>query len=287
MPERPGPNVRQRRVARRLRDWRNAHGGTQDEIGKKLGWSGAKLSRYERADQNAGPAEIIAVATILGVSERERDHMVNIAVAAAEQDGWWRTYGPEAVRGNFEDFIETEADASTVCNVEVMILPGLLQTTDYADALLRTWLSEPDEELLAKRSQLRQQRQARLDEDEPLHLHAIVHEDTLRLPINGTTTMRQQLDHLTERTEQANITLQVLPSDIGAYPGMGTAYHLIYFDNEEAPAVYLDSLTDGHYLEEDADVAAYTLNFERLREVAYNPDESTKLIQQIREEWAV
>lgn len=188
---------------------------------------------------------------------------------------------------NFEDFIETEADASAVRNVEIMILPGRLQTTDYADALLRTWMAHPDEHLVAERSQLRQQRQARLDEENPLHLHAIIHENALRLPIGGRATMQQQLDRVNERAEQSNVTVQVLPTEAGAYPGMGTAYHLIYFDNDESPAVYLDSLTDGHYLEEESDVAAYTLNYERLCGVAYDPDKSSELVQRIREEWSL
>lgn len=286
MPENPGPNVRQRRVARRLQDWRAAHGGTQEEVGKKLGWSDAKLSRFERADQIAGPAEIIAIATILGVSEQERDHMVSIAVSANEQDGWWRSYGPEAVRGNLEDFIETEADASRVCNVETMLVPGLLQTSGYADAILRSSQNEPSDNLIDTRSQLRRQRQARLDGEEPFNLHAIVHETVLRLPVGGATTMRQQLNHLLERAGQGNVTLQVIPTAAGAYSHMGTAYHLLYFDDAETPAVYLDNITDGLYLEQDSDVAAYTLNFERVRVAAHDPDDSTTLIQRIRDEWA-
>jgi len=281
----PAPNVRQRRVARRLQDWRIAHGGTQEEIGEKLGWSDAKLSRYERADQIAGPAEIIAIATILGVGDEERDHMVNVAVSAARQDGWWRSYGPEAVRGNFEDFIETEADASKVCNVETMLIPGLLQTPEYADAILRTSQDEPDETVIAARRELRQQRQARLGHNEPLDLRVIIHENALRMPIGGSTVMHPQLTHLLQRGNQSNITLRVLPTSAGAYPHMGTAYHLIYFDDAEAPAVYLENLNGGLYLEEETDVAAYTLNFERLTEAAHDPDESTKLIHRISEEW--
>lgn len=285
MPQKPGPNVRQRRVARRLQDWRLAHGGTQEEIGKKLGWSDAKLSRYERADQIAGPAEIIAIATILGVSEEERDHMVNVAVAAAQQDGWWRSYGPEAVRGNFEDFIETEADASRVCNVEIMLIPGLLQTADYADAIMRTSQDKPDEDVIAVRGQLRQQRQEQLDTEIPLQLQAIIHENALHMPIGGATTMADQLTHILERAAQSATDVQVLPTTAGAYSHMGTAYHLVYFDDTETPAVYIENLNSGLYLEEEPDVAAYTLNFRQLQDAAYNPDESTKLIKQIRERW--
>lgn len=97
--------------------------------------------------------------------------------------------------------------------------------------------------------------------------------------------MQQQLDHLLQRAEQTNVTVQLLPNDLGAYPHVGTAYQLLYFNDSELPAAYLDNLTDGIYLEDEHDLPAYTLNFERLSAVACNPDDSTKLIQRIREEW--
>src|SRR5215217_2316534 len=125
------PNVRQRRVARTLREWRKATGSTMEEVAQKLRWSQPKLSRFERADVIAGPAEIIALATILEVDDDERDATVALAMSSSENSTWWNSYGPEVVRNDFADYMETEAEASLVYNVETMMVPGLLQTENY------------------------------------------------------------------------------------------------------------------------------------------------------------
>lgn len=285
MPERLAPNARQRRVARRLREWRDAAGITQDEAAGRLAWSGPKLSRFERAEQVAGPAEIIAMATVLGVGSDDRDHLVSIATAAATQRGRWRSYGTDTVHGDFEDFLETEADALSMSNVEVLLVPGLLQTAEYAEALMRAWEPEPDEALTTTRTKLRLQRQARLDGTEPLHLHAITHEYALHLPVGGPWVMLRQLEQLCMRASQPNVTLQIIPASAGAYPGMATAYHLIYFSERESPVAFLDTLNMGLCLEDEDHIAKYTGDVANLREAACKESESMELLQDVRELW--
>jgi transcriptional regulator with XRE-family HTH domain len=280
----PAPTVRQRRVGRKLREWRKKFDLTIDQVAKKTGWSPAKVSRFERADTNAGPAEVVALATLLGISDHERDRVVALAVGSIEDPGWWRSYGSEPVRGDLADAIETESEASSVRNVETMLIPGLLQTAAYAEALVRAWLLEPNEHVVEGRSRIREQRQARLtDSDNPLHFHTIVHESALIQRIGGKQTMAEQLNHLLATTTQPNVVLQVLPLDVGAYPGFGTSYHLIHFDEGEAAAVYLENLNDGLYVEETSDIAAYTLNFNQLQELSLNPEASADLISTYRD----
>src|SRR5262249_53363665 len=154
-------------------------------------WSEAKLSRFERAQVNAGPAEIIALATIYGIGESVRDATVRLAVEATKSNDQWGQYSPAALRGDFKDFVEDEAEAAEIRNVETLLISGLLQTPAYWDALLRGWAPAGDH-LEAERRILRQQRQARLDDPiEPLHLHVILHESALRLPIGGPAVMRE------------------------------------------------------------------------------------------------
>ncbi|MGP4020280.1 helix-turn-helix domain-containing protein [Saccharopolyspora sp. 5N708] len=275
-------NVRQRRVARTLRDWRRAKGATQEEVAKPLRWSVPKLSRFERADTIAGPAEIIAIGTVLGVDEAERDHLVRLAVASVES-GWWSTYGPDAVRGDFEDYLEVEAVATLLQSFEIHLVPGLLQTSDYYEAILREAVKGSRAELLNARRQLRQERQARLDvSDAPLRYHAIVHESALHLPVGGPDVMRNQLEHLLSRTELPNVTLQLLPIEVGAYPGLGCAYHLVTSGPDNVQGVYLENLHDGLYMEEDAEIQVYTLAYERLQEKALAPEASVRRIMELR-----
>ncbi|HWE90615.1 MAG TPA: helix-turn-helix transcriptional regulator [Pseudonocardiaceae bacterium] len=282
-----GPNVRQRRVARALRKWRESTGQKLLPVASRLRWSESKLSRFERAEVNAGPAEVIALAAILGIDDTTRDKIVELAINATEIEDHWGVYGPAALRGDFKDFVEDESEATQVRTMESVLVTGLLQTADYADALLRGgWEPNVSEAVVAERSSLRQQRQARLDYPaDPLRLHTILYEQALRLPIAKPAVMRAQLEHLVERAKLRHVTVQVLPLSVGAYPGIGTSYHLIEFDPEEAGAVYLENLQDGLYIEEEDDIAAYTLNFERLRKLALSPKASAQRIGEISRSW--
>jgi transcriptional regulator with XRE-family HTH domain len=276
------PNVRQRRVAVNLRAWRKATGRNLEDVAETLQWSGAKLSRFERAEVNAGPAEIIALAAILSVPEAARDKVVALAVGSMKSPGFWLDYAPDVVPTNFADYLETEAEATAVFNVETLLIPGLLQSPAYTDAIIRARFTAGDEPIVREeRGQLRQQRQARLDaEDNPLELHVIIHEAALRQPIGGAQIMTEQLALLEIRAQQPNITIQVIPESVGAYPGIGPAYIALTFDGDhEAAAVYLDNLTSGHYVEDPDEVGGYTLNFERLAtHVALDPPASIQFI---------
>lgn len=281
-----GANVRQRRIARTLRDWRKSQGATLDDVAKRLRWSGPKLSRFERADVIAGPAEIIAIAAILGIEESERDRLVSLAMASYE-NGWWQSYSPEVVRGDFEDYLEVEAEATQLRSFEIHLVPGLLQTAGYYNAVLLADGLEPDGELVRERMQLRQERQDRLDsEDAPLHLHAIVHESALHLPVGGPEVMHEQLDHIASRGEQSNVTVQLLPLSVGAYPGMGAAFHRVTFGADNAQGVYLENLHYGLYLEEEAEIRPYAVSFEHLADSALDPETSAQRIKKIGEGWA-
>ena len=97
--------------------------------------------------------------------------------------------------------------------------------------------------------------------------------------------MREQLDHLLARAQQRNITVQVLPSEVGAFPGIGTAYHLVYFERGQAGAIFLENLNGGHYIEEEFDLETYILNFERLRKIALGAKASAQRITEIRKAW--
>ncbi|GAA4862813.1 helix-turn-helix transcriptional regulator [Saccharopolyspora cebuensis] len=285
MPEN-GANVRQRKVARTLREWRKSKGATQDDVAKQLRWSVPKLSRFERADTVAGPAEVIAIGTVLHIDEAERDRVVRLAMASFETN-WWSAYSSEVVRGDFEDYLEVEAAATKLRSFEIHLVPGLMQTAAYYDAVLREEFRTLENDLVAARSRLRKERQARLDDaDHLLDYHAIIHESALRLPVGGPEVMYEQLNAILARSELPNVTVQVLPVSAGAYPGFGTAYHRVTFGPDHAEGVYLENLHDGLYVEQDDEIEAYTLAFERLRERALDPEASARRIAEIRDSWA-
>lgn len=174
-----------------------------------------------------------------------------------------------------------------------MLIPGPLQTDGYNAAVVNGWLDAPDDDLTEERNRLRRQRQERLEpnHDRPLHLHAIIHENALRFPMGGPDApcvMGPQLDAILARAQQPNVTIQVIPADLGAYHGIASSYRLLKFGDDNASAVYVENLNDGLYIEDDQEIAAYTLNFEHLQDpkVALAPQASIRLITEIREGWA-
>ena len=155
MSERISPTVRWRKVARALRRWRSEAGLRLEDICTPLGWATSKLSRMERAEQAIGPAEVIALATIYGIGERERDRYVALALQS-RQKGWWTTYNVwDTIPDEFEEFVGLESEASRMRSYEDMVVPGLLQTADYATALAHGWIPRLSDQVISERVRLR------------------------------------------------------------------------------------------------------------------------------------
>ncbi|MEC3974303.1 helix-turn-helix domain-containing protein [Amycolatopsis sp. H20-H5] len=294
MAEKPKPNVRQRRVARKLKEWRASQKPSlsQEQLAKKLGWSTPKLNRFETCVAVTPVAEVIAIATILGISDEERDRVVAYARAGQEGQVWWRAFGAEAVPDYAHDYLDTEAFAAGVRTLQ-QIVPGLLQSPRYTDELVRLWQAKPDEAVTEDRRRVRQRRQMRLDDAEnPLNLHAIIPEQSvLRQIVGDADVMVEQVDVLIARAEQSNVVIQVLPKERGAYPGIGTSYSLLSFedgDTQETEALYLENLVSGLFVEEPPTIALYNSNHERLisPDWALDPVASLQRMHDIRTDWS-
>jgi hypothetical protein len=290
----PRPNVRQRRVARKLREWRVAADPavSQDQLAKSLGWSPAKLNRFENCTVVAPVAEVIAIATMLGIPDAERDRVVAYSRAGLEGDVWWRAYESAAVPDYAHDYLETEAFAAGIRTMQ-QIVPGLLQSPRFTDQLTRLWLPDASETTLAEQRRMRQQRQKRLDDTEnPLELHAIIPEQSvLRQLVGSPEVMVEEFDLIIARAQQANVLIQVLPAERGAYPGLGSSYSCLQFrdgDTADTEALYLENFSSGMFVEEPGTVTLYNLNHERLatRDWALDRDASLERLVAIREEWA-
>jgi len=183
--ERISPTVRWRKVARALRRWRNEAGLRLEDICTPLSWATSKLSRMERAEQMIGPAEVIALATIYGIGEQERDRYVALALQS-RQKGWWTPFkAGDAIPEEFEEFVGLESEASRVRNYQDMVVTGLLQTEAYATALARAWLPRISDQAIEERVRLRMARQARLHDDLPLRLESVVTEAALHQQVGG------------------------------------------------------------------------------------------------------
>jgi transcriptional regulator with XRE-family HTH domain len=282
--ERISPTVRWRKVARALRRWRNEAGLRLEDICAPLGWATSKLSRMERAEQAIGPAEVIALATIYGIGEQERDRYVALALQS-RQKGWWTPYkAGDAVPEKFEEFVGLESEASLVRNYQDMVVPGLLQTEAYAAALARAWVPRASERAITEQVRLRMARQAPLREDTPLRLDSVVTEAALRQQVGGAEVMREQLRHLLSMIELPHVSVQVVPFAAGAYPAQNCPFSLVSFpDPEDHDVACVDYLAGAVYIEEPEDVEGFILAFDGLKQQALGPGESAELIRGLAE----
>jgi transcriptional regulator with XRE-family HTH domain len=284
MSERISPTVRWRKVARALRRWRNEAGLRLEDVCTPLGWATSKLSRMERAEQSIGPADVLALATIYGIGEQERDRYVALALQS-RQKGWWTPFkAGDAVPEEFEEFVGLESEASRMRSYHDMVVPGLLQTEAYATALVRAWLPRVNDRVIEERVRLRIARQARLHDNPPLRLDTVVTEAALRQQVGGHEVMREQLRHLLDVIELPHVSAQVVPFSAGAYPAQNCPFSLLSFpdpeDHDVASVEYLGGVV---YVEDADDVDRFILVFEGLKQQALGLNESAELIRELAE----
>ncbi|WP_149264234.1 helix-turn-helix transcriptional regulator [Actinomadura sp. K4S16] len=255
------PTVRQRRLARVLRDLRDERERTASDVTRELGWSVTKLTRLE-AGQMSKPqlGEVGKLLDLYGVVGDEREKILDL-VRQARVRGWWHGYSDSMPTG-YATYVGLEAEATGVWNYEPSTLPGLLQTPDYSRALMTARGAGLSEEQIRARVELRQQRQRRLSEG--LRLWAILPQEALARCVGGPAVMLRQVEHLLEVGRLENVTLQVVPLDIGAVPASGP-FAVLRFEHDLDPeVVYCETPGGGLWVETADEVASFMLDFQRL-----------------------
>lgn len=223
------------------------------------------------------PGDVRDLLSLYEVSADEVEQLVQVARESREKD-WWQSYG-DVLPEWFEVYIGLESEASRLYVYEAELIPGLLQTEDYAGALLRSHpiTKTPDETEQAVR--LRRARQDRLNGDAPVGLDAVINEGALRRLVGGVDVMRAQLQQLVTATALPNVTVQVLPFTVGAHAGINGSFHVLEFPDADDPrVVYIDNLTSSLYLERSREVGRFRLAFEQLQAASLGPTESTSMI---------
>jgi hypothetical protein len=167
-----------------------------------------------------------------------------------------------------------------VRNYESLFVPGLLQTEDYARAVIKGVLPLASDDEVEHRVEARIQRQESLRKKSPLRLWAILDEAVLHRRVGGTKIMVEQLQALTTAASQPHVTLQVIPFATGAHAGMPGSFVVMDFPDTADPAlVYIDSMAGDLFLEREPDVRRYTFTFEHLRAAALDPASSMQVIE--------
>jgi transcriptional regulator with XRE-family HTH domain len=277
------PTIRRRRLGAALRRLREGSGMSLDAVAKELGWSTSKVSRIELAKIAVTPADVRALLGVLDALSEEVETLVSLA-SEDRQPGWWRQYA-EVLPPWFEGYLSLESEAARLLAYESEVVPGLLQTEQYAAEVLRqsSYTQLPDE--AARAAELRRARQVRLVGPDPIHLDAVINEGALRRVVGDRKVMCGQLTRLLETVELPNVALRVLPFAAGAHPGVDGSFTVLEFSDPSNPRiVYLDRMTDSEYLDSLRDVAAYRHAHERLRASALSVNDSHQMISRLLRE---
>jgi transcriptional regulator with XRE-family HTH domain len=273
------PTLRARRLALELLRRREAAGLTREEAARQLEWSTSTIFRIETGRSRPQPGNVRVLLELYGVTGPERDGLIRLA-REARQPGWWHSFR-DVLPNPYEVFIGLEAGAASIRNFEPVVVPGLLQTEEYARQMSRGGPRELDREDIERRVQVRMERQRILTREDRPRLWAVIDEAVIRRVVGGPDVMAEQLRHLIECNEQGKTTLQVVPFSAGAHAGTTGPFIILDFpEPTDRSVVYVETLAGDLYLEERADVDRYTLAFDRLLAAALHPDDSVRLVQQ-------
>jgi len=278
-----GPTVLRILLGSQLRMLREVKGITREEAGYAIRASGSKISRIELGRVSFKERDVTDLLQLYGVDEDEAATLVELAIQA-NSPGWWHKYG-DVLPDWFQVYVGLEEAASLIRLYEVQFVPGLLQTADYARAVVQLGQPGAAPGEIERRISLRLGRQELLTKPGGPRLWAIVDEAALRRPIGGKEVMRAQLVQLLEATEQPQVTLQVMPFRSGGHAAEAGAFTIMRFPEPDLPdVVYLEQLTSALYLDKRDDVEKYTEVMERLSVEAESPERSVHILSGMLEE---
>jgi transcriptional regulator with XRE-family HTH domain len=272
-----GPTVRRILLGTQLRRLREASGITREDAGYRIRASESKISRMELGRVGFKERDVVDLLEMYGVVDEERDALVELA-RGANTAGWWHQYA-DVLPDWFQTFVGLEEAASVLRVYEVQFVPGLLQTPDYARAIMtRGWPGAPEEEI-ERRVNMRITRQELLTKQNGPRLWAVVDEAALRRPVGSREVFRSQIEHLIEATKNVRITLQVTPFRSGGHAAEAGAFTIMRFPEVDLPdVVYLEQLTSALYLDKREDVDTYTEVMERLSVESEPPERTADLL---------
>jgi hypothetical protein len=279
-----GPTVLRILLGAHLRRLRETRGVSRETAGWEIRSSESKISRMELGRVGFKERDVADLLTLYGVSdEAERSALIMLA-RQANHPGWWHRYG-DVLPAWFQSYLGLESAAVLIRNYEVQFIPGLLQTRDYARAVIMLGhLRSPMAEI-ERRVGLRMVRQELLTRPEPMQLWTVVDEAALRRPIGGPEVMRAQLEALIEATKLPNVRLQVIPFHAGGHAAAGGAFSILRFPDQELPdVVFVEQLTSAIYMDKREDVDQYAAAMERLCLEAEPPNHTADIIQAILKE---
>lgn len=276
-----GPTVLRMVVGAQLRRFREAAGISTEDAGYEIRGSHSKISRMELGRVGFKERDVADLLTFYGVTDAGvRETLLELA-EHANAPGWWQAYG-DVVPAWFEPYLGLEQGADLVRVYEVQDVPDLLQTPEYAGALLTARHPEARPEEIERRVELRMARRRVFERPVPLKLWAVLDEAVLCRTVGGPATMRAQIEHLIAMAERPNVSVQVLPFSSGGHAAESGRVTLLRFAEDELPdVVYLEQLTGALYPDRTADIARYRDVLNRLGVQAEPPSRTPEILRDL------
>ncbi|MFJ5836793.1 helix-turn-helix domain-containing protein [Streptomyces shenzhenensis] len=262
-----------------LRRLRESRGITREAAGYSIRASESKISRMELGRVSFKTRDVEDLLTLYGITdEAERESLLSLA-REANVAGWWHSYS-DVLPSWFPTYVGLEGAASLIRVYEVQFVHGLLQTEEYARAVVRRGMKGASVADVERRVALRLERQKHLVAENAPDFHIVLDEAALRRPYGDREVMRGQLQHLIEISERSNVRLQIMPFSFGGHSGESGAFTLLSFpESDLSDVVYLEQLTSALYLDKGEDVAQYEHALKELQQDSPGPDESRDLLR--------
>jgi hypothetical protein len=271
-----GPTVLRLLLGAHLRRLREASGVSRDDAGWAIRGSESKISRLELGKVSFKQRDLADLLTLYGVDDDDEREALLARAREANTPGWWHRYG-DVLPNWFQSYLGLEAAAALIRTYEVQFVPGLLQTKEYASAVVR--LGHGHAEEIGRRVDVRMARQQVLSRPDAPRLWAVVDEAALRRPVGGPQVLRAQIEALIEATKLPTVRLQVIPFHSGGHAAAGGSFTILRFPDEDLPdVVYIEQLTSALYLDKRDDVDYYAATMDRLCVEADPPDRTAEIL---------
>jgi len=282
-----GPTILRILLGAQLRRLRVAQDITREQAGYAIRASHAKISRLELGRVGFKERDVADLLTMYGVTDPDDRAPLLTLARQANAPGWWHKYG-DLLPNWFEVYVGLEEAASIVRTYEVQFVPGLLQSPEYARAVIMLVHGAASADEIDRRVSLRMARQKRLTRPGAPTLWAVMDEAVLRRPIGGRHVLRAQLDHLLDVVEMPNVRLQIMPFERGGHAAAGGPFSILRFPERDLPdVVYMEQLTSALYVDKLEETDHYMQVMDRLCIQAYSVSESKRFLRDLRGELSV
>jgi transcriptional regulator with XRE-family HTH domain len=279
MARQPGPSVRSRRLVMMLTKLRIEHGLKQADLAKAVGMSPSKITRIESVESGIYHDDLLRLLDFYQIDGSRRAELLDLA-RHAEERGWLRIAQDANLPEDWQAWVDLEAEASMIFSYQPLAIPGLLQTAEYARAIIQATSANTSDIEVDNLVTARIARQARLGHARPATLHTIVEENVLTRPLGDADAWARQLRHLADSATHPNITLQVLPTQTGLHPALNGSFVILQYD-DNTRLVLEEGKISSLFLDEDEQIEVYAQTWTEICALAYNVEKSIDFISVI------